>query len=57
MTTVTMTTEKNKFYYCLDSEITRNINLVINFVLDTKEELEYLKDNDKNFHLFLFHSY
>ena len=36
--------QKNKFYYCLDSEITRNINLVINFVLDTKEELEYLKD-------------
>jgi diguanylate cyclase (GGDEF)-like protein len=29
----------------LSREITKNINLVINFVLDTKEELESLKDN------------
>ena len=36
--------EKNKFYYCMDKEITKNINLVINFVLNTKEELESLKD-------------
>ena len=37
--------QDDKFYYCLSREITKNINLVINFVLDTKEELESLKDN------------
>lgn len=36
--------KKDKFHYCLNSEITKNIHLVINFVLDTKEELEYLKE-------------
>ena len=36
--------QKDKFYYCLDTQITKNVNLVINFVLNTKEELESLKD-------------
>ena len=35
--------EKEKFHYCLNNEIIKDIQLVINFVLDTKEELEELK--------------
>jgi len=35
--------KKDKFHYCLNNEITKNVQLVINFVLDTKEELEDLK--------------
>jgi diguanylate cyclase (GGDEF)-like protein len=37
-------TQKEKFYYCLDTQITKNVNLVINFVFNTKQELESLKD-------------
>ena len=36
--------EKEKFHYCLSNEIIENIQLVINFVLDSKEELEELKE-------------
>ena len=35
--------EKEKFHYCLNSEITKDIQLVINFVLE-KEEVEELKE-------------
>lgn len=36
--------QKDKFHYCLNTNITKNINLVINFVFDTKKELENLKE-------------
>ncbi len=36
--------QKDKLYYCLDTQITKNVNFVINFVVDTKDELEVLKD-------------
>jgi len=36
--------EKNKFYYCTNINISKNINLIINFVFDTKEELEDVKN-------------
>ena len=36
---------KDKFYYCFNTQITKNISLVINFVLDTKKELESLKED------------
>jgi len=37
-------TQKNKFYYCTNIDISKNIYLIINFVCDTKEELDILKD-------------
>ena len=37
-------TNDEKFHYCTNVEISNKIQLVINFVCDTKEELEYLKD-------------
>ena len=36
--------EKNKFYYCTNVSISKNIHLIINFVFDTKEELDELKE-------------
>ena len=36
---------KDKFYYCFNTQITKNVSLVVNFVLDTKEELESLKED------------
>lgn len=36
--------EKEKFHYCLNSEITKDIQLVINFVLESEEEIEELKE-------------
>lgn len=35
---------KDKFYYCTNIDISKNIHLIINFVFDTKEELENLKE-------------
>ena len=35
---------KDKFYYCFNTQITENVSLVINFVFNTKQELESLKD-------------
>jgi len=36
--------EKNKFYYCTNVAISKNIHLIINFVFDTKDELDELKE-------------
>ncbi|MFY9073416.1 GGDEF domain-containing protein [Malaciobacter mytili] len=36
--------KENKFHYCLNVEISKNIYLIINFVCETKNELEELKD-------------
>lgn len=36
--------ETNKYHYCISVEISKNINLIINFVCDTNEELEHLKE-------------
>ncbi|WP_072681883.1 GGDEF domain-containing protein [Arcobacter sp. LA11] len=33
-----------KFYYCINLDIAKNLYLIINFVCDTSEELEKLKD-------------
>ena len=35
----------DKFHYCLSTSITKDINLIINFLFDSKEELENIKDN------------
>ncbi|QKJ22693.1 GGDEF domain-containing protein [Poseidonibacter lekithochrous] len=35
---------KDKYYYCTNIDISKNIYLIINFVFDTKEELENLKE-------------
>jgi two-component system, cell cycle response regulator len=34
----------DKFHYCISTSISKNINLIINFVFDDKEKLEYLKE-------------
>ena len=36
--------EENKFHYCISTGISKNIYLIINFVFDTKENLDSLKD-------------
>lgn len=36
--------EKNKFHYCISTDISKNIYLIINFVFNTNEELDYLKN-------------
>ena len=36
--------EENKFHYCISTGISKNVYLIINFVFDNKEELDYLKD-------------
>jgi diguanylate cyclase (GGDEF)-like protein len=36
--------EKEKFHYCMSTEIGKNINIVISFVCNTTDELEYLKE-------------
>jgi diguanylate cyclase (GGDEF)-like protein len=36
--------KENKFHYCISADISKNIYLIINFVFDTKEELDYLKE-------------
>ncbi len=36
--------KENKFHYCISSDISKDIYLIINFVFDTKEELDYLKE-------------
>jgi two-component system, cell cycle response regulator len=36
--------EVNKFHYCISTAISKNVYLIINFVFDNKEELDYLKD-------------
>lgn len=36
---------QNKFHYCINIDITKNLYLIINCVTDTLEELEELKDN------------
>ncbi len=33
-----------KFYYCMNIDIAKNLYLIINFVFDTKEELERIKE-------------
>ncbi len=38
-------TRNDKFYYCTNIEISNKIQLVINFVFDTKNELESLKND------------
>jgi len=38
-------TKNDKFYYCTNIEISNKIQLVINFVFDTKDELETLKND------------
>lgn len=35
---------KEKFYYCTNVDISKNINLIINFVFEEKQQLEKLKD-------------
>ncbi|PLY07526.1 MAG: hypothetical protein C0625_04950 [Arcobacter sp.] len=35
---------KEKSYYCINIDITKNLQLIINFVCDSNEELELLKD-------------
>lgn len=35
--------EKNKFHYCISSDISKDIYLIINFIFNTEEELDYLK--------------
>ncbi|AXX92013.1 hypothetical protein CPU12_00240 [Malaciobacter molluscorum LMG 25693] len=37
-------TQKNKFHYCIDVEISKNICLIINFISYSKNELENLKN-------------
>ena len=34
----------DKFHYCISTSISKNINLIINFVFDDKDKLEYLKE-------------
>ncbi len=34
----------DKFHYCISTSISKNINLIINFVFDEKDKLEYLKE-------------
>ncbi|RXJ88209.1 GGDEF domain-containing protein [Arcobacter sp. CECT 8985] len=36
--------EKNKFHYCIDVEISKNICLIINFICTSRRELDNLKD-------------
>jgi GGDEF domain-containing protein len=36
--------ENDRFHYCISVEISKNVNLIINFVCDTNEELEQLKE-------------
>lgn len=36
--------KENKFHYCISSDISKDIYLIINFVFDTNEELDYLKE-------------
>ncbi len=36
--------EKDKYHYCLNVDISKNIYLIINFVCESKDELEVLKD-------------
>jgi two-component system, cell cycle response regulator len=36
--------EENKFHYCISTAISKNVYLIINFVFDNKEKLDYLKD-------------
>lgn len=38
-------TNDDYYYYCTSININKNIIIVINFVFETKEELQYLKDN------------
>lgn len=38
-------TEKNYYYYCTSVNINKNTVIVINFVVETKDELQVLKDN------------
>lgn len=37
-------TNYEKFHYCTDIEISNKFHLIVNFVCDTKDELEYLKN-------------
>ncbi|MFA9373876.1 MAG: GGDEF domain-containing protein [Poseidonibacter sp.] len=37
--------KENKFYHCINVDISKNAYLIINFVCDSKDELEKLKDN------------
>ncbi len=36
--------KKDKFYYCINIDIAKNVYLIVNFVCDTKEELDILKE-------------
>ncbi len=36
--------DQKKFHYCISADVGKNVTLVINFVCETKEELEYIKD-------------
>lgn len=36
--------QENKFHYCISTGVSKNIYLIISFVFDNKEELDYLKD-------------
>lgn len=36
--------EENKFHYCISTDISKDVYLIINFVFDTNEELDYLKE-------------
>lgn len=36
--------KENKFHYCISTDISKDIYLIINFVFDTNEELDYLKE-------------
>lgn len=38
-------THNDYYYYCTSTNINKNTIIVINFVLETKEELQYVKDN------------
>lgn len=35
--------KKDKFYYCINIDITKDLNLIIHFTTDTKDELEEIK--------------
>ena len=35
---------KEKFYYCINIDVTKNLQLIINFVCESKNELELLKN-------------
>ena len=36
--------KEDKFYYCIDVNVTKDYNIIINLVVDTKEELEEIKN-------------